>query len=230
MDETPVQTGPERAPAWVTRLSELIDHLYLVIRINAVWWLLSLLGLMVLGIGPASCAAADAFSAARHGERVRVLPLMWATYRAHLVSANLRMLPLLMVQAGSLSMVWMMATGALENPVPSAILGSLAVVSGGWATSSLAAIAASPRVRRQDLLVTWRLALLLPGVLLLRAIPLVVLLAVWLLLCSLLWPMALLLGAGAAINIAVAMFAERIRILLEDLHSRQGAAVRSSSA
>src|SRR5699024_4636183 len=105
------------------------------------------------------------------------------------------------------------------------ILGSLAAVSAGWATSSLAAIATSPRVRRQDLLVTWRLALLLPGVLLLRAIPMVVLLGVWVLLCSLAWPMALLMGAGVAVNIAVAMFAYRIHTLLEDLQGRRGTAV-----
>src|SRR5699024_7655704 len=77
MNETRVPAGPERNPVWVTRLSELIDRLYLVIRVNAVWWMLSLLGLMVAGVGPASCAAAEAFIAARHGERVRVLPLMW---------------------------------------------------------------------------------------------------------------------------------------------------------
>lgn len=224
MNETRVPAGPERSPVWVTRLSELIDRLYLVIQVNAVWWMLTLLGLVVAGIGPASCAAAEAFIAARHGERVRVLPLMWAAYKDAFGPANMRMLPLLVVQAGSLSMLWMMASGALQDPVPSAILGSLAAVSGGWATSSLAAIATSPRVRRQDLLVTWRLALLLPGVLLLRAIPLVVLLAVWLLLCSLAWPMALLLGAGVAINIAVAVFAYRIRALLEELDARQGAA------
>src|SRR5690625_6087235 len=81
MNETRVPAGPERNPVWVTRLSELIDRLYLVIRVNAVWWMLSLLGLMVAGVGPASCAAAEAFIAARHGERVRVLPLMWATYQ-----------------------------------------------------------------------------------------------------------------------------------------------------
>src|SRR5690625_4949869 len=102
-----VPTGPERAPAWVTGLSELIDRLHLVIRINAMWWMLSLLGLVVVGVGPASCAAAEAFIAARHGERVRVLPLMWATYQDAFWPANLRMLPLLVVQAGSLSMLWM---------------------------------------------------------------------------------------------------------------------------
>ena len=205
----------------MTRLSELIDRLYLVIRVNAVV-MLSLLGLMVAGVGPASCAAAEAFTppatesgcgCARCGPPTR-----------RLGPANLRI-----CRAGGPGRVavdaWLMATGALEDPVPSAILGSLAAVSAGWATSSLATIATSPRVRRQDLLVTWRLALLLPGVLLLRAISLVVLLTVWLLLCSLAWQMALLLGAGVAINIAVAMFAYRIRALLEDLHAQQGAAV-----
>src|SRR5690625_6400383 len=116
------------------------------------------------------------------------------------------MLPLLVVQAGSLSMLWLMATGALEDPVPSAILGSLAAVSAGWATSSLATIATSPRVRRQDLLVTWRLALLLPGVLLLRAISLVVLLAVWVLRCSRAGPMSLLLGGAVALRFAWGLF------------------------
>src|SRR5699024_3815389 len=150
MNETRVPAGPERNPVWVTRLSELIDRLYLVIRVNAVWWMLSLLGLMVAGVGRASCGAAEAFIAARHGERV--LPPIWATYQDAVGPANLLMLPLLAVQAGSLSMPWLMATAALEAPVPAAILGSLAAISAGWATSSLATIATSPRVRRQDLL------------------------------------------------------------------------------
>lgn len=221
MNSTRSQADPKGAPAWVTPVSEVFDHIYLVLRINACWWLLSLLGLLVLGVGPASCAAADAFRAARHGERVRVLPLMWSTYRTHLVSANVRMIPLLIVQAGSVAMVWLMANGAVDNPVPAAILGSLAAASAGWATTSLGAIAVSPRVRRQDLLVTWRLALLLPGVLLLRAIPMGVLLVVWLLVSSYFAPIALLLGAGVAINIVVAMLARRIDQLLEDLHRQQ---------
>src|SRR5699024_9239288 len=225
MNETRVPAGPARNPVWVTRLSVLIDRLYLVIRVNAEGGMLSLLGLMVAGVGPASCAAAEAFIAARHGERVRVLPLMWATCQGAVGQGDTPLLLLLVVQVGSLSMLWQWSTEPLEDPVPSVILGSLPAVSAGWATSSLATIATSPRVRLQDLLVTSCLALLLPGVLLLRAISLVVLLTVWLLLCSLAWPMALLLGAGVAINIAVAMFAYRIRALLEDLHAQQGAAV-----
>ncbi|WP_114855976.1 DUF624 domain-containing protein [Brachybacterium sp. YJGR34] len=212
---------PDQPAAWSTRLSEAVDTLWLALRINLVWILLTLLGLVVLGAAPATAAAAGAFRAARHGVPVRVLPTMWASFRAELLGANLRMLPLLVVQAGSLAMVWMIAAGAVDHPLATAALGTLAAVAAGWATVGLGMIAVVPRVRDQELLVTWRLALMLPAALPLRSLSAVALLLAWVLLCSLLWPLALLVGAATAIGLTGALLVRRTELLLEDVKRRQ---------
>ena len=66
---------------------------------------LTLLGLVVLGVAPASCAAADAYISGREGDRVRVWRTMWTSYRSQFVRANTRMLPLLVVQGANDSRV-----------------------------------------------------------------------------------------------------------------------------
>jgi hypothetical protein len=98
-----------------------------------------------------------------------------------------------------------------------------------WCTASLAVIVAVPRVRRQDPLVTWRLALLLPGTVPLRFLGLILGLGVWVVVCSLLWPLALLLGAGTAIDLATTLLGRRVELLLEDL-DRSAASRRTSDA
>lgn len=215
-DQRPAPTGlrERRHGTW---LVEAVEHVYAVVRIQLAWLALTLLGLIVLGIAPATCAAADALRAERRGELKRVLPLMWRSYRRELVPATVRMLPLLAVQVIALAMLWQAAAGLSSNPAVMAVLGTLAALAAGWAAVSLAAIAVAPRVRDQDLLVTWRLALLMPGAVPFRSFALVALLAAWTVLCSLAWPLALLLGAGLAIDAAVGLLSRRIAVLLEDL-------------
>ena len=217
-----------RTPAYVPRprrrttwLVEGVEHLYAVVRIQLVWLGLTLLGLIVVGIAPATCAAAEALRAERRGELTRALPLMWETYRRELVLAGIRMLPLMAVQTVALLMLWEAAAGLSSNPAMMAVLGTFGAITAGWAGVSLAAIAVVPRVRDQELLVTWRLALLLPGAVPLRSLALAVLLAAWTLVCTSVWPLGLLLGAGLAIDMAVGLLSRRIALLLEDLSARR---------
>lgn len=205
------------------RANEMIERVLLVLRVNLLWMLLSLLGLVVAGVAPASVAAADALIASRHGAKVRVLPLMWSAYRRQFIGANLRLLPLLVVQLGSAAMIWIVIGGGTPGQVAAFVLSGLAVASLAWSSLSAAAIVAVPRLRRQDLLVTWRLALLLPGALPGRSILLILALSVWLVLCAALWPLALLVGAGAAIDLATSLLGRRTELLLEDL-ARSGTA------
>lgn len=200
-------------------MNEMIEHVYLVLRINIVWTLLSLLGLIVAGVAPAGAAAGDAFIASRHGAPVKVLPLMWESYRRQFVSANLRMLPLMVVQLGSASMIWIVLGGGTANSTMAVILSGIAVVSAAWSTVSVALLMTVPRVRRQDLLVAWRLAILLPGALPLRFIGLILLLAVWIVVCTFLWPVALLVGMATGIDIATTLLSRRVELLLEDLEA-----------
>lgn len=205
---------PRRRTTW---LVEGVEHLYAVVRIQLVWLALTLLGLIVVGIAPATCAAADALRAQRQGELTRVLPLMWEAYRREVVPAGVRMLPLMTVQMLALAMLWQAAAGLSSNPAVMAVLGTLGAIAAGWATVSLATIAVAPRVRRQNVLVTWRLALLMPGAVPFRGLALVVLAVAWVLVSTTVWPLALLLGAGLVIDAAVALLATRISLLLEDL-------------
>lgn len=206
-------------------MNEMIEHVYLVLRINIVWTLLSLLGLIVAGVAPAGAAAGDAFIASRHGAPVKVLPLMWESYRRQFVSANLRMLPLMVVQLGSASMIWIVLGGGTANSTMAVVLSGIAVVSAAWSTVSVALLMTVPRVRRQDLLVAWRLAILLPGALPLRFIGLILLLAVWIVVCTFLWPVALLVGAATGIDIATTLLSRRVELLLEDLEASRAVTV-----
>src|SRR5699024_2789701 len=137
------------------------------------------------------------------------------------VPAGIRMLPLMAVQTVALLMLWQAAAGLSSNPAMMAVLGTFGAITAGWAGVSLAAIAVVPRVRDQELLVTWRLALLLPGAVPLRSLALAVLLAAWTLVCTSVWPLGLLLGAGLAIDMAVGLLSRRIALLLEDLSARR---------
>ena len=81
----------------------------------------------------------------------------------------------------------------------------------------MAAILASPRLRRQELTVTWRIALLVPGALPMRAVALIGGLTLWILLCGLIPPVALLVGAAGALDLAIGLLGRRIVALLEKI-------------
>jgi len=223
MAETGGPRGPQQVPSWVVSANEVIERLFLLVRIHLLWLALTMLGLVVLGLAPATAAAADALLSSRAGHRLRVAPLMWESYRRQFLRANTRMLPLMAVQAGALAMLTITLSGA----VPSALaMTALVVVSGaslGWATASLAAILASARLRRQDLVVAWRLALLMPGAMPLRSIVLLVALALWSVLSVLIVPLAVLVGAAAALDLVVGLFTQRIEDLLTEIDRARSA-------
>ena len=93
--------GPSQVPGWVLSANEVIERLFLMVRIHLLWCVLTLLGLVVLGLAPATAAAADALIASREGGRLRVLPVMWDSYRRQFVRVNARMLPLMAVRRRS---------------------------------------------------------------------------------------------------------------------------------
>lgn len=208
--------GPAEIPAWVLRFNETAETVWLVVRVNLVWILLTGLGLVVLGIAPASVAAADALRASRKGTKVAVLAAMARSWRRQFAGANLRLLPLLAVQAGSATMLWIVLAGAAPGSTATVFLAGLSVISAAWSTVSAAVLVAVPRLRRQDLLVSWRLALLVPGALPGRFIGLVLGLVVWIAVCAALWPLALLVGAATAIEGARLLFDRRVGALLTE--------------
>lgn len=229
MPSPDARPGPSQVPTWVLRVNEAIDALLLAVRIQLTWLLLTLLGAVVLGIAPATAAAGDAFLAARHGARVRVLPLMWDSWKREFAPANLRMLPLLIVQAGALAMLWIIMGGGVPGSVPALLLSGAAVISAAWSTVSLAILAVVPRTRRQDLIASWRLALLLPAMVPLRFIGLILLLVAWTALCTVAPPLALLFGAAVAVRIAVWLLSLHLAVLLEDLAATARANARARS-
>lgn len=219
--------SPQYVPNWVLFCNELIDRAYLVIRVNVVWCGLTLLGVVLLGVVPATAAAADAFIAGREGRKVRVLPLMWASFRAQFVSANVRIFPFVIVQAGGLAVLQIAMSGAIGSTPLMVALSGVATISLAWTTSSSAAIISSPRLRRQDLIVAWRLTLLIPGVLPVRSIAVFSALLTWVLMCSLIWPMGLLVGAAVSVDAAVVLFGRKVEMLLRRVDSAQDALFQS---
>jgi len=217
MDDSRRPSGPSEIPSWAMRMNEAIERVAVLVLMSLTWLVLTVAGLVLFGIGPATTAAADVVLALREGERARVLPRMWRTFQEEIVRANLRMLPLLLVQGGALMLLWIATAGLAGGPGATLALGVVAAIAGAWTTIALAAIAVSPRVRRQDPLVCWRLVLLLPGALPLRAVALVLLVLLWSLACSLLWPLALLLGPAVAVELAVALLSRRITELLAQI-------------
>ena len=213
--------GPSQVPGWVLTGNEVIERLLLLVRIHLFWLALTLLGLVVLGLAPATAAASDALLASRESGRVRVLPLMWESYRRQFGRANARMLPLMVVQAGAVLMLSIVLSGAVTSSAAMVVLAIVAAASLGWATASLAAIVASARLRRQDLLVTWRLALLMPGALPGRTIATLVALSAWPLLSVLIVPLSVLLGAAAALDLVIGLLGRRIEELLTQIDQAQ---------
>lgn len=224
MDDSRRPSGPSEIPSWAMRMNEAIERVAMLVLMSLTWLVLTVAGLVLFGIGPATTAAAEVVLALREGERARVLPRMWRTFREEIVRANLRMLPLLLVQGGALVLLWIATAGLAGGPGATLALGVVAAIAGAWTTIALAAIAVSPRVRRQDPLVCWRLVLLLPGALPLRAVALVLLVLLWSLACSLLWPLALLLGPAVAVELAAALLSRRITELLAQIDASTAAA------
>lgn len=215
---SPANRGPSAVPNWVLTFNDLIERSWLMLKVNVMWTALTVLGLVVLGAAPATCAAADAYVSGRDGDRIRVFPTMWRSYRTQFVRVNLRMVPLMVVQFAASAMLWFVFLGAEPSHAP-VLFAAIGAISLAWTTVSLASIVAIPRLRRQDLVVTWRIALLMPGALPGRAIVLVLLLAIWATVSSTIWPVGALLGAAVAVDLAVWLLGRRGERLLRDIDS-----------
>lgn len=207
-------TGPQHVPSWALRANEAIDAVLTLLVVSLLWWALTLLGLVVLGAAPAACAAAEVMRARAEGRAVPVARTMWATYRRELVPATLRLLPFGVIVLGGLSTLFLALRGGVPEPWMLAPVATLGAVAAGWATASAAALIAVPRLRRQDLLVSWRVALLCPGAVPVAAFLLVLTLAVIGLVALVLPPIGLLLGPGGAAQAASALMGRRTEALL----------------
>lgn len=219
-------SGPQQVPGWAMTANNAIDALLLILRVTVVWWALTLLGLVIVGIFPATCAAGDVMRDRRAGGAAPVVRTMWATYRRELVGANLRLLPLGLVQLSGVSTIFLALRGGVPQPWMVAPVMILAACAVGWATASAAVLATVPRLRRQDLLVSLRVSLLAPGAVPLAAALTVLSVAAIVLASYLVPPLGALLGAGAAVQAASTLVGRRAEELLT--HHAPGSGVPSA--
>jgi uncharacterized membrane protein YesL len=178
------------------------------------WIALSALGLFVLGIAPATCAVADVLRRKREGYGVKLLSGTWSFYRREFVRSNLRMLPLMLVQFAAIGTIRTAFAGGVLG-APQVLTVGISVAGLAWSTVSLAMMVACERIRRQDFLVTYRLALLLPGALPFRSIAVLVLVTLWASVCITIVPLAILLGAGIAAELTGVLLTRHVDSLLE---------------
>lgn len=215
------RSSPQQVPAWALRANEALDGALVFVKVAVLWWLLTLAGLVVLGAAPATVAAAQVMREHRRGAVVPVVRTMLRTARAELLGASARMVPLALVQLSAAASVLLGLTGRVPQAWMMAPLVVLAGVVLGWSSVSVLALAAVPRLRRQDLPVSLRLALLCPGIVPAPAVGLVLCLVVIVMVTVAVPPLGLLLGPAGAIQAAVVLLGARIERLLED--ARRGA-------
>lgn len=216
--------GPSQVPGWALTANDFIDRAVLVVLLSVMWIVFTLLGLVVLGAAPATCSAADILRTRREDRTVHVFADMWRGYRQNFVRANTRMLPLMFVQVCAALTIWMMMQQGGMGPMLVVSLG-VAVVALAWSTASLSMVVANARVRRQDLLVSYRLALLLPGAVPLRTLGVLALVAIWSVIAVTIPLVGFLLGAGIALEICGAMLANAVDDLLERIDTESRAEV-----
>lgn len=82
----------------VAKITSASETVVWMIKLNAWWWLLTLLGFGVLGAGPATAAGAIAVRRHSRGEQVRFVEVL-RCYRTEFVGANLVLTPPLIMIA-----------------------------------------------------------------------------------------------------------------------------------
>lgn len=212
--ERPPSRDSGTPPSWVMRSNEFIDTTVFTIGLSLVWLALSALGLFVLGLAPATCAAADVMAARRRDDEPRLFHDMWNGYRHGFVRANTRLLPFIAVQAAAALSVVTAVRSVQDAGAVSAVMATIALLAAAWATVSAMVVVAGERVRRQDWPVSMRLAVLMPGALPAPSIAALLAVGLWSALSMILPPVGALLGPAIAARIAVAVLGERISDLL----------------
>ncbi|QKJ20584.1 YesL family protein [Microbacterium hominis] len=115
------------SPTWALRLHDAFEWISWVLTVNALWYLFTILGGVVLGAAPASAVASELTRRRLRGEAFPVLHEFSRSWRRHFRDANVALLPgfgasalllvgvLGMAQAGSLGSAFgVIAVGALS--------------------------------------------------------------------------------------------------------------------
>lgn len=84
-------------PAMSIRLQAACSEVVWAARLNGLWIVFTLLGGVVLGLGPATVAAYTLARRHARGESIHALPEFWRVYRREFVRASLLVLPLAVV-------------------------------------------------------------------------------------------------------------------------------------
>ncbi|WP_197517555.1 DUF624 domain-containing protein [Microbacterium karelineae] len=100
---------------WALRAHAACEWVLWALTMNALWWLFTLAGAVVLGAAPATIAAATLTRRQLRGEKVRALRDFAAVWRAELLLANALLLPLLI--PGALLAVTASALLATAGPL-----------------------------------------------------------------------------------------------------------------
>lgn len=117
------------SPAWAIRLHEAADEVTWAAKLNLLWWLFTLLGLGVLGVGPATLAAYTLARRHARGESFPAFPAFLAAYRREFVRGTALLLAALGVSAFLLTnYVWFASLGPAATVPRLATLAALAVL------------------------------------------------------------------------------------------------------
>ncbi|MGP5268491.1 DUF624 domain-containing protein [Brachybacterium alimentarium] len=212
--------GPQRVPRWNLALNDGIEALVRLVHVSVLLLLLALLGLLLLGAGPAACAAVPVLQAARENRTVRVTSTMWAEFRGSFVPSTVRVTPLLLGAIAALGTVLLAAAGAVPIRAAAFPLAAVGAIACAWLSVSVAVMTTVPLVRRQDPLVALRLALLAPGALPGPSVALILALIGVGLLAVLLPPVGLLVCPALAVRFGLGLMRDRFESLIQAEQTR----------
>jgi len=117
------------AASWALKAHAACDWIFWVVTINVLWAVFTIAGGVVLGVAPATAAAAELTRRRLRGEVIRALPSFAAAWRSNFRAANLVLLPVQLVGALLiLNVLGMTTAGSVFTPLGFASLGALAIV------------------------------------------------------------------------------------------------------
>ena len=86
---------PRRSATWVFRLYDAADEVFWAVRLNLLWIAFTLLGGVVLGVGPATVAAYTLARRHARAESFQAVPAFVAVYRRQFVRGTTLLFPVL---------------------------------------------------------------------------------------------------------------------------------------
>lgn len=115
------------SPTWALRLHAMFDWVLWILVVNALWYVFTLLGAIVLGAAPAAAAASALTRRRLRGEVFPAVPAFWREWRRGFVDANLALGPGFAVVALLGLGVGMAVSGSLGSPFGIVSLVALAI-------------------------------------------------------------------------------------------------------